>query len=135
MKTIVKSVLVLPDDPNLTQPVMVEIRTDDGRLMRNRLEKLLRENKVVFVDKRLIKELQDDLNREVCITPDWQKELINIVCPDEVALLSEMQSVLNDEDREISSPEAAKLCAACRELWHRAITETEKLLVVRELKR
>ena len=140
MRTNVSSVLVLPDDPCLTQPMAVPIRTADGKLMRRRLRKLLKEGKVVFVDARLIQELIDELHTEIKETESWVKELMALTCREDVAMLQSLSIDLDSRKDEYkqNSAEYTKLCFACRELWLRSLERVESIQIVkmyRDLKR
>ena len=133
MKTKVKTVLVLPDNPCLTEPMPVIIRTENGDLMRHRLEKLLKDGKVVYVDISLLIELQEELDRRVREVEPWQMELISLKCAEEVEMLCDMQKILAESKEEYRSESAdyTQLCLACLELWKRMVREIESLEIVK----
>lgn len=134
MKTVVNSVLVLPDNPYLTQPVAVRIRTDDGNLMRRRLRRLLKDDRVVFIDARLIDELVRDLDELVDETYlPWLLELMHLECGADLALVDSMRAELHDRSEAPSGSNSVKyamLCFACRELFQRARAKAWKMEIV-----
>lgn len=134
MKTVVNHVLVMPDDPNLTQPVAVRIRTIGGDLMRHRLRKLLKSDQVVFIDRRLIDELSKDLAKEMEQYQDWVIELMELKCPEDFALFEELRSklLLRPSEEKNNSVEYAELCFVCREIWRGMFNEAMQLGVVKE---
>ena len=136
MKTVVNNVLVLPDNPYLTQPIAVRIKADNGDLMRHRLRKLLKDNQVVFIDTRLANELANDLNFEIeeKFLP-WVKELVALKCHDDLELLKEMRRVLDNElsKQECDAVYCAKVYFICREIWLGLVNMVLQLEVVKRL--
>jgi len=135
MKTVVRNVLVSPDDPYLVRPIAVKIRTDDGELMRRRLRRLLKDDQVVFIDPRLVDELIDDLDFTLndMLYP-WAYELLELKCGSDLALVRELRSKLSSEAslRRCNAVQYAKICFTCRDIFQKALNEVKDLKIVKE---
>ncbi|MBO7720199.1 hypothetical protein J6S35_00985 [Candidatus Saccharibacteria bacterium] len=138
MKTKVRSVLVLPDDPCLSEPVPISIRTENGDLMRKRLEKLIEDDKVVFISEDIIAELQDDLDQEFQKISEETGELIWVICKDSLEMLYYIQNGMTDGDTENSVAEritTVRVCIACRRLLHKSVSEIKNLAIFRRYRK
>ncbi|MBR3264213.1 hypothetical protein IKF94_03230 [Candidatus Saccharibacteria bacterium] len=111
----------------------MKIRTDDGKLMRHRLRKLLRDDEVVFLDVRLVDELLADLNELMTDTYEpWVIDLMRLKCGDDLALIDSMMAMMqgDESDRRENAVQYAKICFTCREIWLKAVNEVRQMPVV-----
>lgn len=139
MKTRVKSVLVIPDDPSFSQPMPVKIRTEKGDLMTHRLEKMIREDKLVFASKVLACDIHTDIHCKLLELDEWQKELIWLKCRSDCKtlqyLLGQFESYINDETTEYGPEDMIRMGLACRKLLKEIINETNELLIIKKYRK
>lgn len=157
MKTKIKSVLILPDDSDRSQPIKyqsqpiaVRIRTEEGDLMTKRLRKLISDDRVVFASITIASELWAEVEEELDSIEPWRSELLHMKWGWDQKMMEidviatsckdSLQEAINDDlDRKVykkyhSSPQSIYLiqqALECRELLKKLRRQTEKLQIVK----
>ena len=120
------------------ETVLIEQKNRFDLSVVKKIEKLIEDDKVVFISEDIIAELQDDLDQEFQKISEETGELIWVICKDSLEMLYYIQNGMTDGDTENSVAEritTVRVCIACRRLLHKSVSEIKNLAIFRRYRK